>query len=335
MRFKILVITTAILFTIISVSGCSSNRYKSAHGYKPTYIENSEWTKELGSDYGYKPAYTEDSEWIKELGYEVSEIHELTVNGPKSCPEIPVEIGDKEYKLLFDTGCAMGLNLTNIIGDEIAYTLLGETELTNRDGSHQGWAKRVKISEMSVLGDSYQDIETNISDWSLYQSLKFNGIIGLAYFKSKVITLDYSGRKIAVGRKPVDYKALNSNKYVVLPLYKTTSRGKQDLLFFEAEYNNKPITVYMDTGKNYSYLHNPDSRNSVGNTSADISGITLKVGNMEIIMNDLTEANIAQEDGLPYPTMIELNSDQIWKCNLLVTIDLIDQKIILSKLKKS
>lgn len=39
----------------------------------------------------------------------------------------------------------------------------------------------------------------------------------------------------------------------------------------------------------------------------------------------------AQGEGLPYPTMIELNSDQIWKCKLLVTIDLIEQKIIFRK----
>jgi hypothetical protein len=87
----------------------------------------------------------------------------------------------------------------------------------------------------------------------------------------------------------------------------------------------------MDTGKNYSYLHNPNSKNTVGNTSADVPETGLEVGDMKIILKDLAEANIAQEDGLPYPTVIEMNSDQLWKCNLVVTIDLISQKVILRK----
>jgi hypothetical protein len=185
MKSKTLVTTIAIFFVIIiSVSGCSS--------------------------YGYASAQPEDSEWISELGYEESEVHELTFIGSndRSCPEIPVEIGHMEFKLLFDTGCAVGLNLTDIIGNKVNYALLNETELLKRDGSHQGWAKHVKIDEMNVLGDSYRDIETNISDWSLFSSKKFNGNIGLAYFKSKVVTLDYAGHKIAVGSKPVDYAAL-------------------------------------------------------------------------------------------------------------------------------
>jgi hypothetical protein len=41
---------------------------------------------------------------------------------------------------------------------------------------------------------------------------------------------------------------------------------------------------------------------------------------------------MAQAEGLPYPNMVELNSHQIWKCKLLVTIDLIDQKIIFRRL---
>ena len=58
-----------------------------------------------------------------------------------------------------------------------------------------------------------------------------------------------------------------------------------------------------------------------------------KVGNMNLTLKDITEANnFEQVEGLPHPTMIELNSDQIWKCNLLVTLDLIDQKIIFRKL---
>ncbi len=91
--------------------------------------------------------------------------------------------------------------------------------------------------------------------------------------------------------------------------------------------------VYMDTGKNYSYLYNPNCNNSIGEKPTKLFDIPLKVGNMNLILKDITEANnFEQVEGLPHPTMIELNSDQIWKCNLLVTLDLIDQKIIFRKL---
>jgi hypothetical protein len=285
--------------------------------------------------YRYIQIFLADKTWITDLGYKENEVHKLTFNwvGNRSCPEIPIKVGNDEYKLGFDTGCGAGIFFTNVIQDEIEYSLLNEVEELNRDGSHRGSAKRVKVTEINVFGDVYKNIETNISDWSMFSSRKFNGTIGLAYFKSKVVTLDYAGHRIAVSNNPIDYSKLDSNKYVVLPLYKTTSKGQQDLLFFEGEYNNKPMIVYLDTGKNHSYLYNPDCKNSIGDKPTKFFNIPLKIGSMELILNKVTEANnFAQAEGLPYSTMIELNSDQIWKCNLLVTFDLIEQKIILRRL---
>lgn len=276
-----------------------------------------------------------DKTWITDLGYKENEIHKLTFDwvGNRSCPEIPIKVGNDEYKLGFDTGCGVGIFFTNVIQDKIEYSFLNEVEALNRDGSHRGSTKCVKINEINVFGDVYKNIETSISDWSMFSSRKFNGTIGLAYFKSKVVTLDYVGHRIAVSNNPIDYSKLDSNKYVVLPLYKTISKGQQDLLFFEGEYNNKPIIVYLDTGKNHSYLYNPDCKSSIGEKPTKFFNIPLKIGSMELILNKVTEANnFAQAEGLPYPTMIELNSDQLWKCNLLVTFDLIKQKIIFCKL---
>jgi hypothetical protein len=52
----------------------------------------------------------------------------------------------------------------------------------------------VKVNEINVFGDVYKNIETSISDWSMFSSRKFNGTIGMAYLKSKVVTLDYAGQ---------------------------------------------------------------------------------------------------------------------------------------------
>lgn len=121
----------------------------------------------------------------------------------------------------------------------------------------------------------------------------------------------------------------------MLQLHKTSSKGQEDLPFFEAEFNGKPVIVYLDTGKNYSYVYNPNCKFSKTDKPTDLFDVPIKIGDIEILLDDVAEVNdLAQADGLPYPTMIELNSDQLWKCNLIVTFDLIEQKIIFKNLSK-
>lgn len=272
-----------------------------------------------------------DKTWIIDFGYNENEVHDLTFNWPgeRSCPRIPIKVNDKEYEMGFDTGCGSKIFFTNVIENDIDYTLVKKIEELNRDGTHRGWGKHVLIDDITVYGTKYNNINASISNWELFSSRKFNGTIGLAYFQSKIVTLDYTGRKIAVGSHSIDYSKLSLDKYIVLPLYRSTEKNQEDLPFFEAEYNGNPIMVYLDTGKNYSYINNLNSAYSMADKPTKLVDIPLRIKNMEIVLKDVAEINdLAQAEGLPYPTMIELNSDQIWKCNLLVTFDLIEQKII-------
>ncbi|MCQ1530379.1 hypothetical protein [Lutispora saccharofermentans] len=281
------------------------------------------------------PIMFTDDTWINDLGYKENQIHRLAFNWPgdRSCPEIPIEINNKIFELGFDTGCGVGIFFTDVIENELNYTLLGKVEALNRDGSHRGWSKRIIIDEFTVFGDTYDNIETTISNWNMYSSKEFNGTIGLSYFKSKIISLDYAGHRIAVSSNPINYDNLNSDKYVVLPLYKATSKNQEYLPFFEAEFNGEPAIVYLDTGKNYSYVYNPASRHSMTDKSNNFIDVPIKIGNIEMMLKDMIEINdMAQAEGLPFPTTIELNSDQLWKNKLLVTFDLIDQKIIFRRL---
>lgn len=165
----------------------------------------------------------------------------------------------------------------------------------------------------------------------MYSSSPFNGSLGLHYFQSKVVTLDYEGHRIAVSSHPIDYSKLPDD-YVVLSLYRPTSTGQESLPFFEAELNDEPIMVHLDTGKNYSYIYNAEGQYSMSEKPSKFCDASLKIGGEDLILFDIAEVNdMAQAEGLPYSTMIELNSDQIWKNHLLVTFDLIAQKIILRK----
>lgn len=282
---------------------------------------------------GFKRLFA-DRSWIADFGYNENEIHRLSFHfsGSRSCPEIPVQINDKEFKLGFDTGCGSGLGLTNALEKEIVYDLIGQTEQLNRDGSHRGWSKRVFLEEINVFGEAYDEVETNISDWKMFSSSEFNGLIGLVYFQSRVITLDYPGHRIAVCNRPIDETKLDTDKYVILPLYRSTSKNQGTLPFFQVEYDGKPAMAYLDTGKNYSYVYDPACEMSISNRPSDFTDIPIKIGSMEMTLKDVGKVNnLAQAEGLPYPTMIEFNSDQIWRCGLLVTIDLIDHRIIFRK----
>lgn len=272
-----------------------------------------------------------DLSWVHELGYRPEEVHHLsfTWSGERSCPEIPVEIGGITLDLGIDTGCGAGVAFTDQIEDRIDYSLLERVEAFNRDGSHRGWSKRISIGEMAVFGESYKNVSSTISDWKMYSSRKFNGIIGLAYFRSRTVTLDYVGRRIAVGKRAIDYAELDEDKFTVLPLLRSTSRGQRDLPFFAAELRGDPITVYLDTGKNYSFIYDPESSQTIGSKPSEFIDIPLTIGERELFLEDIVPVgSLAQAEGLPYPTMIEMNSDQIWKQRLVVTLDLIDQKII-------
>ncbi len=234
----------------------------------------------------------------------------------------------------FDTGCGAGIIFTDALEGKIAYKVLGSTEALNRDGSHRGWDKRIILDEFSVFGERFENVVSHISDWKMYSTVQFNGLIGLAFFEGKVLTLDYIGQRIAVKSTPIDYDRLDPDKYLVLPLYHSTSPGQETLPFFPAKYKGTPIMVYLDTGKNYSYVCDGESKGDRMEKPADFCDIAVEIGGVEVTLFDVVKINqLAQAEGLPYPTVIELNSDQIWKNKILVTLDLIEQKIIFGGLK--
>lgn len=277
---------------------------------------------------------TKDKSWLKDFGYQQGEIFDLRFDR-SGCPVIPVTIEENQFLFTFDTGCGSGFLMTSLMEEKVHYTFLGQTEQLNRDGSHRGWSKTVLLDQFTVLGKSYTDVQTTIADWDMFSSEEFNGLIGLKYFASQVITLDYEGRKFAVTDRPIDYGKLDTKKYVALPLLKSNQGGMEHLLFFEAMLNEEPMIVYLDTGKNHSYIHSSNSSYSPGTGKPDTlkKNITISLNDMRLPLNGVLEVNLAQVSDLPYPLIIELNSDQILLNNLLITIDLITQQIVFQRLE--
>lgn len=282
--------------------------------------------------YGHiNPANTS---WITEIGYHKEEVYALAFNhrGKRSIPNIPLTAGGQKFPVIFDTGCGTGISFTNAIEDEIEYTLVSKVESLYRDGSHRGWSKFVRIHEVNIFGKVFENVSTTISDWSMFSSHPFNGLIGLEYFKGKIVTIDYKARKIAVTGRPLDLTNLSQEQYIVLPLYWSDTPGQTYLPFFKAVHNNEPVMVYLDTGKNHSYIHNPASPHSIVEKPRHFTSSTIAVGGHQWHLKDVVEVyDVAQASGLPFPTRVELNSDQLWNLQLVVTFDMQNSKVIFKK----
>lgn len=282
----------------------------------------------------YSKSGVKNYEWIKDIGYKNSEINKLKFQffGKRAIPEVPILLNNKEYLVTFDTGCNSGLALTTEVKKDLEYKVISKVEQLNRDGSHRGWSEKINLKNMTVYDKSYSDIQTVLLDWRMLSSNKFNGVVGLKYFKDKIITLDYEGKKIGVTERILDYKKLKDNGYVIIPLEKSIDCHYSNLIFFRAQLDGKDITVYLDTGKNHSFYFDSKSTNKIGGNVKDKKNVNLKIGEMDLKLNGLSVVgNIAQIKGLSYPTMIELNSDQIWKNKLIVTIDLKEDNIIFKR----
>lgn len=279
----------------------------------------------------FVPVWTADTSWIGELGYRNDESYPLTFHGKgkRSDPEIPIEIAGESFAFMFDTGCGSGLAVTTRMEDRFDYATLGRREQLNRDGSHRGWSTHISIDSIDVCGETFSDIETNMIDWQMTSSSPYEGLIGLAYFQDRTVTLDYRSRRAAVSDRPIDYAALGPD-YIVVPLLQSSEPGQRYLPFFMAEYEGQPVCVYLDTGKNHSYLHDPEGPSMAEKPDPRHEAV-IAVGDMELVLRDIARADLAQAAGLPYPTMIELNSDQIWAHDLIVTFDLIEENIVFKK----
>lgn len=150
-----------------------------------------------------------------------------------------------------------------------------------------------------------------------------------------IVTMDYRAHLIGVSKEASDYSGLSEEKYVVVPMLRTQADGQENLIFFECKLNGENIIVYIDTGKNVSYIHNPNSGYIIGestdNPNTACVDAVIDVGNMSLSLSDIYEAKIPQYSDFTYPLAIELNSDQFLKNDIVITFDFINKNLIFFK----
>lgn len=264
-----------------------------------------------------------DIRWINDLSYKESQIYDISFNLFSPCPSIPVKIGNKKVKLLFDSGNGVGITLTTALEKEIDYEIIGITTELNSDGTYRGNGKSIFLKNISVFDEEYTDIKSSLVDWKLYSSFKINGMLGLKYFDNKVVTLDYKNKKIAVSNIALDYSKLNNDTYSIIPLLKSDLNKEQDLLFVEGEVNGEKITIYLDTGSSRSF-YNLDNIQSK---------FKVKLGDKEYTFNgnDFLQEDIGFQDEFTYPLALAINSDLLKANHFVITIDKIHNNLIISQ----
>ena len=227
------------------------------------------------------------------------------------------------------------LKLANLLENKMDYTVLKQIEQLNRDGSHRGWSYGISIKEMKLFDETFQDVACAMTDWKMSSSHKFNGLLGTEFFEDKMITIDYRARKIAVSEETVNAIELSQSQYAVVPMLHTETEGHENLVFFECVLNDEKAVAYIDTGKNLSYIHNPDSEYIIGASTekpnTPCRDTMINIGNISLELHDMYEANITQYDDFSYPTAIELNSDQFLKGDIILTLDFINNNVMFLK----
>ena len=276
-----------------------------------------------------------DTSWQDELGYNENEIYHLKQDRV-GCPQIPVQLGGDTYYFDFDTGCNSEIVLTNALEGKFNYTVTDQVEQLNRDGSHRGWSYGINIGELEFFGGIYKNIDCVMIDWKMSSSDEFNGLIGTEMFKNRVVTLDYRAQIMGVGEKAPDYSELPKEKYAVVPILRTGTEGQENLVFFECELNGEKAVVYIDTGKNVSYIHSLNSTYIIGSGTDKRPDTTkrdakVKIGELSFEIKGAYEAGIAQYDDFEGTIAAEFNSDQFVKNDLVVTFDFIDDLIVFFK----
>lgn len=262
-------------------------------------------------------------DWINDFNYENEEVHDMSIGIVNPCPFISVEFDDKKINIEFDTGSTDGISITTAVKGKIDYEVTGKIISANADGTFRGNGESILLKSINVFGEEYVNVKSSLTDWKMYGAIKFNGMIGLEYFRGKVVTLDYRNKKIAISDNPVDYSKLPKEKYIILPLISPSTDKMKDLLFFEGEVNGKNSTIYLDTGSSRSCV---DCEDNYVNTVAEV-----KLGDKKYKFKKLQNDKIAFQEKFNYPLRLAINSDVLKANNFVITIDKIQNILILSQ----
>jgi len=269
------------------------------------------------------------SQWFQDLGYEKTQLYPLTTTA-FGCPLVEVNVSGVKVSLMLDTGTARGFVVTNS-APSIPHTVEEREEELNADGSHRGESIRVHVESMSLLGEDFKNVTGSLSDWRMFSSEPFDGLVGLDFFTNRRLTLDYQSGKVGVTPLPLPEK-LDPKRYLSADLVEPP-KSQGHILYARAKVNGRDAIVYLDTGYNVSFIA-PGFTEGTGRVERPgkfkifREGVSLELGGHRFILNELRESPIERGMGFDLPVALLLGSDVL--SHFIVTIDIPAKKLILA-----
>lgn len=285
--------------------------------------------------FGFTPVFTlssalQEPGWVQRLKYMPNEIHPIKL-ALNNIPLVTVKINETPIEIFFDTGNSHGLGLTTDIEGKIVYKVIKTIRSTWPDGTYRGESRIITISSLDVFGDVHKNVEVVLSDWKMYSSLRFNGMLGLKYFRNKRVTLDYKNKKIAVSENPLFNTALqNSHDVIVAPL--NPPERHRDLIYLIGKVNGQETVIYLDTGSSASFIDPRmlDKNDIIRENRQSITkDIKFSINSFDFVVSRMRVKELRRGMNFKYPVHARLGSDVLK--DFLITIDKITNRIIFHK----
>lgn len=174
-------------------------------------------------------------------------------------------------------------------------------------------------------------METSFTDWRIFSTLKFNGLLGLKYFKDKRVTIDYKEKRIGITERPFLYRAISDNSAAVVPLLEA-SGSQADLIYVLGRVKGQRTAIYLDTGSSASFI-DPSmldtSEIRKGKRYLFTENVEMSIGDFPFTVKRLRVQQQRRGVNFAYPQTVKLGSDVIR--DFLITIDKITNRLILQK----
>ena len=184
--------------------------------------------------------------------YDEKEKHNLSFDNIFAIPEVLVCFGEKKYPFSFDFGNNSNITITTNIKDSIKYDIIDTIFTYTPDGSVRGRVFSVKIPEFKTLNQSFVGEVGTLSDWNVYSTNPFNGLIGLKYLDDKCFTLSYPKKTLAISNHSIVSELSCSKRDVIqMESYKMHPFG----VHFKGRVNGQDAIIYFDTGKSHSAIN--------------------------------------------------------------------------------